>query len=247
MIKAICLIEAKLKAYNVAVRFILLLSILLIITASDFIWFSSTIIKLIVLSAIMVMCIAALVQLVFQYTNNNQIKPKTEIKAKKYERSVIEINKAKELSIKLVELMESKKLYLKDSLKLDDIATTLGVPKHTVTQVLNEFMNINYYNFVNKYRLEEFQKRLKSDLNNEFTILAHAFDSGFQSKSSFNKAFKEHYNITPSQYREKIVSKQNNLEITNINHFATSNSNALIYRPVTHFNSKYTHNVNSSA
>ncbi len=128
--------------------------------------------------------------------------------AKKYERSHIDQGEVVPIQSRLKEVMFNDKLYLKPDLKLDDLASHIGVPKYMLTQVLNEYMHINFYQFVNNYRLDDFKARLQADTNMDYTILAHAYDSGFQSKSSFNKVFKENFNITPSAYRRGLFSKE---------------------------------------
>jgi AraC-like DNA-binding protein len=59
---------------------------------------------------------------------------------------------------------------------------------------------MNFYDFVNRYRLEEFKKLASDPKNRQFTMLALAFDCGFNSKSSFNRYFKKATGQTPSQY-----------------------------------------------
>ncbi|NRS93879.1 AraC-like DNA-binding protein [Chryseobacterium sp. 16F] len=65
-------------------------------------------------------------------------------------------------------------------------------------------MNINFQDFVNNYRVEEFVKRLKNDQNKQFTLLAIATDVGFNSKSSFNAIFKKTKGLTPTQFKNNL-------------------------------------------
>jgi AraC-like DNA-binding protein len=68
-------------------------------------------------------------------------------------------------------------------------------------------MGMNFYNLVNEYRIKEVKDRLKSDKYKRLTILAIAYDSGFNSKSSFNTIFKEKTGQTPSEYLATLNAK----------------------------------------
>jgi len=73
--------------------------------------------------------------------------------------------------------------------------------------VINEHMGMNFYNLVNEYRVNEVKERMKSEDMKQLTILAIAFDSGFNSKSSFNTIFKEKTGRTPSEYLVELSAK----------------------------------------
>jgi AraC-like DNA-binding protein len=60
---------------------------------------------------------------------------------------------------------------------------------------------MNFFDLVNGYRVREVQQRLEDEESRQFTILAIAFDAGFNSKTSFNTIFKKHTGMTPSEYR----------------------------------------------
>uniref|UniRef100_UPI0025C5409B helix-turn-helix domain-containing protein n=1 Tax=Lacinutrix sp. TaxID=1937692 RepID=UPI0025C5409B len=62
----------------------------------------------------------------------------------------------------------------------------------------------NFYSFINSYRVLEVQNRIKNLKYKDSKIMAIAFDSGFNSKTSFNRAFKNHTGITPSEYRQNV-------------------------------------------
>ena len=109
---------------------------------------------------------------------------------------------------KLVELMEEKKLYLKSDLSLEDVSKTLEYPKHYITQSLNIVLNKNFYLFVNEYRIKEFKARASDRKNDNLTLSGIAFDSGFNSKSTFNNIFKKFTGQTPSEYVEGIRKKE---------------------------------------
>jgi len=108
---------------------------------------------------------------------------------------------AKTLSQKLRHYMESEKPYLSQELNLNDLSKALDVYPHYITQILNTVFNQNFYDYVNTYRVEEAKKQLKDPKKSNLTILAIAFDCGFNSKTAFNRAFKQKTSRTPSEFR----------------------------------------------
>jgi len=103
---------------------------------------------------------------------------------------------------KLIEYLEKDKPYMNNELKLQDIASYLGLPPYQLSQVINAELKTNFYSLINKYRIEE-AKRLLIDPNKQhLNILEIAFETGFNSKSAFNTAFKKNTTITPSQYKQ---------------------------------------------
>ncbi len=70
--------------------------------------------------------------------------------------------------------------------------------------MLNEKHHRNFFSFVNEYRIREVTSRISDPKYQHYTILAIAFDAGFNSKSTFNTFFKAYTGKTPSAYREEI-------------------------------------------
>jgi AraC-like DNA-binding protein len=104
----------------------------------------------------------------------------------------------------LLQIMDIKKPYLNSDLTLKDLAAELSISQHNLSEILNTQLNRNFYDFVNGYRIEEVKRRM-SDLESEkYSLLAIAYDSGFNSKSAFNTIFKKQTNVTPSQYRSQL-------------------------------------------
>lgn len=100
----------------------------------------------------------------------------------------------------LLQLMEREKPYLDPDLKIHNIAVALDQAPYSVSQQINQQLGLNFYDFVNKYRVEEFKKRVDSDEYNNLTLLGIALDVGFNSKASFNRVFKKQTGMTPSEY-----------------------------------------------
>lgn len=120
--------------------------------------------------------------------------------AKKYQRSGLKKADVSDLVNKIRKYMVIKKPYLDRELTIYDLSDQLKISRHTLSEVINEHMGMNFYNLVNEYRIKEVKKRMQSEKYRKLTILAIAYDSGFNSKSSFNTIFKEKTGQTPSQY-----------------------------------------------
>ena len=67
---------------------------------------------------------------------------------------------------------------------------------------------MNFHKFVNRYRVTEFIERIENDKSKDFTLLAHAYDSGFASKSTFNHIFKKYTNKTPKEYLAELNNQK---------------------------------------
>jgi len=121
----------------------------------------------------------------------------------KYVKSGLKDKQAEVYLEKLISVMDTEKPYLNRNLSIQDLSELTGIPRHHITQVLNEKHGKNFFTFINEYRINEVISRFGDPKNNNFTILAIAFDAGFNSKTTFNSIFKSHTGMTPSEYREK--------------------------------------------
>jgi AraC-like DNA-binding protein len=125
-------------------------------------------------------------------------------KGKKYEKTGLSPQKGKSIKQRLLKLMEERRPYLDPGLTLAQVAEMMGVPVHQLSQVINESMEQNFYQFVNSYRLEEAKRRLDHPDTGNDKLIKIAFDSGFNSLPTFNRVFKDLTGESPSQYRERI-------------------------------------------
>lgn len=108
------------------------------------------------------------------------------------------------LKQKLADALENKKVYLDDSLSLGDLADTLGISTKKLSELINQHLDTNFYNLINEYRVNEVIYRLSQPDAEKYTLIAIAFDSGFQSKASFNRIFKQRTGYSPSAYRKQM-------------------------------------------
>jgi AraC-like DNA-binding protein len=98
--------------------------------------------------------------------------------------------------------MNQQKPYLDESLSLATLAQQLNLSPNQLSQVINQKAKLNFFNFINGYRVEAVKQRLKDPALAHYSILAIGFDCGFQSKSSFNKIFKQMTKMTPLEYQK---------------------------------------------
>lgn len=102
---------------------------------------------------------------------------------------------------KLEEYMLIRKPYLRSNLTLPDLSREISVPTRYLSQILNEKKQMNFYDYINLYRLKEVKKML-SDLNHQQkSIIDIAYECGFNSKSVFNASFKKDTGLTPTEFR----------------------------------------------
>ncbi len=118
----------------------------------------------------------------------------------KYAKSGLKDPDADLLHLKLEEYMKLEKPYLDSDLSLSKLGEYFGVHSNYLSQVINEKENKNFYDYVNGYRIDEFKRKLSDPRKRNFTILALAFECGFNSKSAFNNCFKKLTSQTPSEF-----------------------------------------------
>jgi AraC-like DNA-binding protein len=105
---------------------------------------------------------------------------------------------------RLYHQMESEQYYKNPSLTLSELATQIDVKSHELTQILNRSLNKNFSDFVNEYRVQEAIKLINDPDYVQWTLLAIAFESGFNSKASFNRIIKKFTGKTPKALRDKV-------------------------------------------
>ena len=123
---------------------------------------------------------------------------------RKYERSGLTSEKAVDYAEKLDQYMRDEKPYLDPDLRIEDVAKHLDVKRHHLTQIISEKYGKNFFSYINEFRVSDAKRMLEDRENDEMTVLRIAYDTGFNSKSSFNRIFKHIIGVSPSQYRETV-------------------------------------------
>ncbi|GAB4525794.1 MAG: hypothetical protein Kow00133_14500 [Amphiplicatus sp.] len=117
---------------------------------------------------------------------------------RKYGRSALDSERMERIAEKLNRVMQDEKLFRNPSLSLRDLSDRLSVSENYLSQTLNEKLGRNFFDFVNAWRVDEAKRLLRE---NDGPVLAIALEVGFNSRSTFNAAFKKHGGGTPSQFR----------------------------------------------
>lgn len=100
---------------------------------------------------------------------------------------------------KLLQAMEKDKLYRDPELTLTDLAKQLGTNPSLLSKVINRNFQVNFNDFVNRYRVQEVKQQLEKGAAAQLTVMSLAYDAGFNSKATFNRAFKKHTGQNPSE------------------------------------------------
>lgn len=122
---------------------------------------------------------------------------------KKYQTS--NLTESASLSIKknMERLLQEERVFKENELRLADLAAYLDISYHQLSQVINEHYGMNFFEFINKYRVTYVKDLLANPAYDHYTIIQIAYEAGFNNKASFNRYFKKEIGITPSAYRIK--------------------------------------------
>ncbi|WP_233636036.1 helix-turn-helix domain-containing protein [Hymenobacter setariae] len=104
----------------------------------------------------------------------------------------------------LSQLLETQKVYLEADLSLPTLAQRAGLSTHELSYVLNEGFGVNFFQFINAYRVAEAQRLLASAQHQHLSMVGIAFEAGFSSKTTFNTTFKKVTGLTPSQFLQQV-------------------------------------------
>ncbi len=121
-----------------------------------------------------------------------------------YSKSGLTPEKIKSLANRLTEHMEIEKPFLDENLNLSILADQSEISQPHLSQIINQHFEMNFYDFVNRYRVEEAKQKLSSLDFVHLSVLGIAFDCGFKSKSSFNRYFKKYTGVSPSAYKKNL-------------------------------------------
>ena len=120
----------------------------------------------------------------------------------KYHRSTLTGSAADQLAEKIKSTVQTQQLYLDNDLSLGALSEHLQMKPHHVSQVLNEKLNMTFYDFINFSRVSRAQEMLSSGQFTQLAIIDIAYQVGFNNKATFNAAFKKYTKQTPSQFKK---------------------------------------------
>ncbi len=135
--------------------------------------------------------------------NENAIAVKPETK---YAASKLEDEELRKCCDKVSHYMTTERPYLDSDITLPKLAAELNVSTHHLSQIINEVHGKNFFNFINEYRVNEVKRKIQDPAFDNYSLLGIAFESGFNSKSAFNRVFKNLTGTTPSEYRDSLSS-----------------------------------------
>jgi len=124
----------------------------------------------------------------------------SETNLKKYSQSKLNIKQLEQLKLDLEKLMINKKPYLNQKLLKAELAEMLGISNPELARLLNENIGMNFFEYINYYRIKEFINLAKSDKAKQLTFFGLAQEAGFNSKTTFNKSFKNLMGTSPRDY-----------------------------------------------
>lgn len=126
------------------------------------------------------------------------------VSKEKYKNVTISPEECRRLAETLEKVMRKDKPYMQSDLKVAGLAAIVGVSAHTLSYLFSQYLNRNYYDYVNDYRIEEFKRLAKSEEASKYTLTALAELCGFSSRASFFRYFKKATGITPNEYIHNI-------------------------------------------
>ena len=126
----------------------------------------------------------------------------------KYKSSALTTSYSLELKEELLSLLNKDKIYKESGISLDLLSEKLGTSRHNTSQVINEHFNMNFYELMNKFRIDEAVELIKNEKDNNLTIIDIAYKVGFNNKVTFNKSFKKALSVTPSEYIKSLNSDE---------------------------------------
>lgn len=117
-----------------------------------------------------------------------------------------------EIYDKLVDKVNQDRLYLDPDLNMEKLTAATGYSRHQVSEVLNQYADISFYPFINRFRVEQVCAQMKKaavkDNLSSLNMLELSYACGFKSKSSFNEYFRRFTGETPSQYWSNLHLKE---------------------------------------
>jgi AraC-like DNA-binding protein len=124
----------------------------------------------------------------------------------KYRKSGLDEKQSSEIQGRLLELMHTEMPYLQKELNLYSLSELLQVQPNHLSQVINSLEGQNFFDFINMHRVTAAKEKIGSQQFENLTLLGIAFECGFNSKASFNRAFKKFTGLTPTDFKKQSAS-----------------------------------------
>jgi AraC-like DNA-binding protein len=121
----------------------------------------------------------------------------------KYEKSGMNESDLESGWIRIQAALTSRQLFLNPNLKLSELAREARLSTHQCSEVINRRGKMNFYELVSLSRVEEVKRRLLNPDNDKLSILQIAYETGFNSKSTFNSSFKKIVGLAPGEFRNR--------------------------------------------
>lgn len=112
----------------------------------------------------------------------------------------------KQINAQLTSVMQKEKPYLNPDLSLQELANSLDISRHQLSAVINQKRQMNFYEFVNTYRVEEVKALMADIANKNEKVINLAYDAGFNSNASFYRIFKQITDLTPTKYKSGLYA-----------------------------------------
>lgn len=148
-------------------------------------------------------------EIFIHYPNVNQDYITDTDSSKKYAGSNLKENDAQGYANQLTHYMITEKPYLNPDLTLPLLAKELNIPSYHLSQVINEKFQLNFFDYINNYRIEEVKSRIVDSRFSSYSLLGIAYECGFNSKSTFNRIFKKVTGLTPTEYKKNSQDQTN--------------------------------------
>ncbi len=109
--------------------------------------------------------------------------------------------------------MKVKRFYLDADLSLNSLAKELGIPIHELSRIINTGLRKNFNDFVNEFRIQDVARKIKDPAYDRITLLGIAYDCGFNSKTTFHRAFKQITGKSPAEYKSELKKERPNHDL----------------------------------